>query len=762
MKKFGCIALLVGFLLLPHPGYPANVTDDITVSGEVGVIGRVVDGEDESAKFEEYRDIPEPVSGDIWLRLDKSNDYFFEVVATDIAEDDQYVDFLGDWYGKLKVNINYNRIPHRFTYDALSLYNGFGSDKLALNNAIQVDLQETAVSDIPTSVGNFFQGAQKHDLEIFRDKGELNVDLVALPPFNLRLELKREERDGERPFFGSFGFSNTVEIPAPIDYKTTEARLIAEYAKSSLYLKASYYLSVFDNDNDTLIWDNYFRALDSTSPIAYLGPINSNDGPERGLIDLVPNNIFHQVALSGSYTGLPLKTRISATASWGLMKQNDDLVPFTTNTAIVPGAANAPPFDASDPANLPADEVDAEVDTYLLNVLLTSRPMSFMHAKAKFRYYEYDNDTDEIPFVGHVRTDAVWESGEPGVNLPTGYEKLTTGLDLGFDVYRNTLLSAGYMYERTNRDNREVDKQDDHIFKGSVDINPFFWLDLKGSYERTERDISSYDFTIPFTPFEEDPSQPSGQLPFIRKYLQADVVRDQLNFLATVYPIASLAVSGSFTYGMDDYEDSPFGLLDDKHYIASLDADYGIADRFNVSTSYSYEKYDYEQRARQWTPGGIGNPFTDDTGLQSLSNWEADGEDIVNTVTAELNWAIIPDKLDSDLSYSYSEVNGEIDFFSPLGTAVDDANPFIPIGWGAVDETRLHTLHAKIKYRLWKSLSCTLGYMYEKFDFDDFEKQGFTNIPTDATGTFNGAILMNTLIKDYDVHVLYTKLSYRF
>ena len=56
----------------------------------------------------------------------------------------------------------------------------------------------------------------------------------------------------------------------------------------------------------------------------------------------------------------------------------------------------------------------------------------------------------------------------------------------------------------------------------------------------------------------------------------------------------------------------------------------------------------------------------------------------------------------------------------------------------------------------------TMGYLWEKFDFDDFDNQGYMNVPTDVADLYQGALLMGTLTENYEGSVVYLKLSYRF
>jgi MtrB/PioB family decaheme-associated outer membrane protein len=421
------------------------------------------------------------------------------------------------------------------------------------------------------------------------------------------------------------------------------------------------------------------------------------------------------------------------------MIQDDDLVPYTTNTALTtPSGA-----DASDSNSLPEKNADAEVNTSLYHVLLTSRPLQFMHVRGKFRYFDYDNNTDQINFEGFVPADDFFVTPDvPGatsiVNLPTSYKKTTAGGVLGFDMFKKTRLNLRYTYEQTKRTNREVDRQDDHIFGGSVDTNLLSWLDLRASYERTDRDIDDYDFDAYLKS-----GQDVGQLQGLRKYDEADKTRDRLQFQATAYPLETLVLSTSFTYGEDDFDDSPYGLLEDKHYIFTFETDYTVSDRLNLHAFYSYEYYKNRQKDFGEVPS---TPTVD-------ADWFSRSKDIVNTVGAGVQAVLIPEKLDLDISYSFSDVDGKIDFFTP---AVDTDD------FDTVDETRLHILESKLNYRAWKPCLFTLGYVYEKFDYDDYNKDGFTNVPTDSGGNSNGAYLMGTLPEDYDIHVLYLRVAYTF
>ncbi len=668
------------------------------LSGEAGVIGRPHrTGDNDSSKFTEYRDF-NAVTGEWDVKYEKENEYRFQTDAKNVGQDDQYYNFKFNRYGKFKAGISYDEIPHRFTFDSKTLYSGVGSGNLRLPDSLQSALESGAIT-----IDQAFSNAVSGDPEFDRKKAKLDFDWLAKDPFSFRAEFSYEEQDGTRPLFGQFGSDfTTVELFEPIDNETYEIKLIAEYAKLPFFLNATYHYSKFKNNEDTLTFDNPFRATDAI--------LESS----RGRIDLAPDNHYHNASISGSYTDLPFKGRISGTAAWGWMRQDDDLIPYTINSALATPA-------------LPDDSADVDVRTYLYNVLLAARPTNKMHVKGRFRYYEYDNNTDEINFPGFVFSDDFFDA-TPIVNKPVSYKKMRAKADLGYDVWKRSRLNLGYTYNRTKQTNREVDTIQDHIISGSIDATPAAWLGLRASYDRTERDISNYDFDV-----YRAGGLDLEQLPGLRKYDQADVSRDRVQFLANVFPVEPLAFSGSFIYGRDDFNNSDFGLTDDKHYILSLDADYALTDRLHLNAFYSYEKYENKQ---------IGFGEFDGADIK----WDAEGHDAINTVGGGIKLAVIPERLDFDISYSYSDVDGKIDFDIPGGGVVD---------WDTVDETQLHILDSKLRYRIWRGYYVTLGYLYEKFEYDDFNTKGFTNTPTDA-------ILAGTLPEDYTAHIGYMKLTYKF
>ena len=699
-------------------------------SGDIGLILRGRNDDAKDSLFTQYRD-PQSVSGEFWVRYEEKDRFVFKADGNNLGQDDVNVSFSGNWYGKIKGGITYDEIPHRFAFDARTLYFGVGSDDLVLDDGLQSDLEAAGVGTVAAAdrlKTEFGTASASGDPEIKRKKMSMDIEFVATDPFSLRAEFSGEEKDGTRPTFGAFGLDNTSELFENVDNETMTLKLIAEYARNQLLLNATYYYQNFDNNADSLTFDNPFSVSD-----------NLLSGPGRGRIDVAPDNHYQNVSLAGSYSDLPWSSRVSVNTAWGWMRQDDDLLPFTTNTAL------GFPIDYSNPANLPAGDADVQVDTTLVDATLATQPLDYMRFKGRLRYYDYDNKTDRIIFPdGYVNADSSPVTGalaNPIATLPSSYSNTKADFNLGFDVWTRTRLNLDYTYKRTKRDNREVERQTDNIYGASIDTDPIPWSDFRASYTRTETDIDDYNDNVYLQSGED-----LEQLPGLRKYTQADVSRDRVGLLANVYPIDPLVLSASATYGKDDFKDSPYGLVEDKHYVISLDGDYTLTDRLNINAFYVYEHYKNRQVAR-------GEFDEDGDGITTVTDWQAEGKDEVNTVGGGITYGVIPDKLDFKITYSYSDIDGKIDFDLP-GQSVP--------GFDAVDDTSFHRLDANLKYNIWGSFFVTLGYVWEKFDYDDYNKDGFTYVPTDAGGNFQGAVLSDTLWEDYDAHVVYSKFSIKF
>ncbi|MEJ5298660.1 MAG: MtrB/PioB family outer membrane beta-barrel protein, partial [Armatimonadota bacterium] len=297
-----CPAALGG----PLAAQTGQTPDDVRRHTSLDIHWRAVSGERESARFQEYRDVPSGPAGSFEQTFHHGRkNYLFQWDR--VGQSDQYIGIRGGRQGDYRLELFHDKIPHRFAFDALTLYSGIGTGNLTIPASIRATLQaSTSPQDLAARVNAALASdGRLYDIWLNRKTTGTRMDFILSDPVTVHLGWQTERRDGGRPFFGSFGIGSTVEVVEPINYDTTDVNISAEYALKGNYLSAAFHSSRFDNNIGELAWDNPFRLVDSTGPTAYLNTYQA--GPARGLLDLYPDNRFTSFTLTGAATQLPAR-----------------------------------------------------------------------------------------------------------------------------------------------------------------------------------------------------------------------------------------------------------------------------------------------------------------------------------------------------------------------------------------------------------------------------------------------------------------------
>src|SRR3990172_2976640 len=234
-----------------------------TASGKVEVLGTSVEKDRNSSKYEEYRHIPDdyPVVGEIKLDLDnRDRNYYIEFRADDGLQDDQsYLLRLGK-YGKYEVELEWDELPRAFTNTARSLQVWQGDGVFAVSDDVQTALQGNALL-----IDELLTGAGPVRARGGRDTGRFSFRYTPAPAWDLRVGYEVRSDDAMRPLGTTFFFTNMIEILNPIDYLTHDVTASLEYGNRDWSLRLAYAGSVFENDEDVVVWDNPFRLDDIVS-----------------------------------------------------------------------------------------------------------------------------------------------------------------------------------------------------------------------------------------------------------------------------------------------------------------------------------------------------------------------------------------------------------------------------------------------------------------------------------------------------------------
>lgn len=732
-----------------------------SITASLAALG--IDGERESAKFQEFRNVRSGAVAGVEAHV-RHGHQLLNLVGRHLGLDDQDLAIDGGRAGKYLLAFGYDETPHNFSFNARSLYAGIGTGELTVSDRIQTELQRSTSSQEAAERIRAFheESAQSVDLALRRQKVGLDFTLVETYPLVIRASASNESRDGERPWSASFGFGNFVEIPWPVKYDTREVRVTAEYAKpeSRLYANGTYRLSLFDNHIGALRFDNPYRVTDSSVESV---AANVAAGPSTGLIDLYPSNDYHEATVTSVLSRLPRRTSLSGLFSFGFLRQNDPLVPFSTNTSIVRGGPGNPPFTATDPASLPRATAETAMNTTLAQVRLTAQPANRLRLVGQYRFYNLANNETPFTIPAFVREDAdVRRPATPGgtyAPVLLAYNRHTASAEGSLNLTGDTRLAVAYTFERMNRAFREVAWMNDNRVKVSLDTRAASWLDLKASYERSVRDTSEYIFNQ-FNIVQGNPLDRPA-LPFLRKFDEAGRNRDEAQVIATTQVTGALSFSGMALYGRDDFSKSPFGLLEDTHRVYSTDASYMLTERLSLYGSYSFERYNSWQRARQFAGDTGPNPPTGETGIESASNWDARPRDDIHTAGLGFEAYLVPERLRFNVAYSYSRTDGLMAYTSPVGSP--DLNAFEPAPFTDVDDVEFHSVNPELEYRIGERLALTAAYLFEKYTISDFNYPGFTFTPRDLAGRTNAGLLMGGfLFPPFDVNVFYLRVKLGF
>jgi MtrB/PioB family decaheme-associated outer membrane protein len=749
MKRLLSAALLV-FAAAPAAFAQSSPSQGFTL-GQIDFGVESAYADTNSSKFREYRDLP---NGPYlpFLRLFGDDGIRYNLIVENGFRDDARYRLFAD-AGPLRVAADYNLIPHRFGNDAHTLLHEVANGVLVIDDTIQRANQTALEAQFASNrnginfpflsalVAPELAAANRLDLALLRQRGTYEIGLTPGHPVDVKFSYFQERRSGNRAAGTSFGFGNVVESPEPIQYRTEDWGLSAEVSRPWGLIRGAAHYNRYNNEIDALVFDNPFRATDSTDPSAYTGPASGSiNGPSRGRIDLSPDNKAVTGSL-GFLLRLPANSRLTADVAASRWTQDRRFLPYTINTAITS------PFRADDPNNLPAQSLDGRIDVTNFSLFFTSRPISNLGITARYRVYDLSNKTDRIEFPGYVRFDAVWEA-IPRVSVPYSYKRTQADATVSYDFGPLT-VEGGYRLLQWNREFRETEKTREHTFLGALNVHAADWVLLRASYETGYRDRDAYEFERSEDASFQEPAPPPAQLPALRRFDQARRDVDRFNGLLQLTPGGNLTFSLSYLFTKEDYGREPvvdpsglrYGLIDVRYDTVTAEADYSPSDRWSVYGFYTYEKNRNFQRGRQSGASPSTSP---------LDDWTANVRDRVNSFGGGTTAALVPDKLDLRVSGRYQKVDGQNDIFSPPGGTPDIAFPI-----GNFDDTKIWTASAEVEYRLARLWSLAVGGWLEEYRVNDSATTGLSYyVP--------GSFFLAANDGNYKARVGYVRASYRW
>jgi MtrB/PioB family decaheme-associated outer membrane protein len=704
---------------LPLPTDPVSVARSEMsgrIYGAVDFGGRITHVDGDAARFQRYRDLRGGIYGDNMLAGRRNEDWNIEFQGWNVGYRDQRYQVDLQRVGRLSATFLWDEIPMFISRDTRTLYTQTAAGVFRIEDTIQQEIQSGA-----RTLRNFEDQAVRFDLRTTRKIGQADVVFNVDRSIDLILRVKNTTRTGAIPFGGTFGFNNAVELPVPVDTRTSEVQTALEWGNGTRMLRVGWDGSSFANDVESVTWDN---------PLRY-GP-DVTGTPSQGRMALWPANTLTYLHGTGAIS-LPLRGRLTGYVALGRGRSDADLLPFTVNTAIAPIALARP-------------TAEAEHKMAIAQLTAALRPTPRLSINAKYRYSDVDAAT---PIFERTGGSVAYDSTFAAAAAPSEYFSVTRSAfdaDAALQVLRSTSIKAGYSHLASDYTHRIWHTTGEDVFRISVDTTGHPLVMLRGLYENRQRQGERFD---------ADVLAEVGELAGMRHFDVADRDRQRVSLIANVMPAGIFGLTASAGIGRDDYPNSPHGLqsFDSNQYSAGFTVT--PDDRYNLTASYGWERYRSLQRSRNATSAADqANPIrdwtTDFTGKVHFLEAALDLNGVIERTAIRLS----ADWNRSNDTYFYGLVTG-----SPL--AAPEQLPAV--------ENELFRGEIAVSYEISRNLSAGVTYW-----LDDYQVQDFALGPTTLTGialppvqegqpiVATNALLLGYLYRPYTAHAGIVRLTYRF
>ena len=731
----------------------------------------------DEARYMRYEDLKSGLASKI--AIGKETDAVaYDFSAANVGYDDQAYNFSYNRFGKAKFDLNFNGQPLNYAFNSLTPYRDAGNNKWTLDPTLRTRVQNkeagivgigntaaTNVASIYRSIATEFpMSAQRNTLDMGL---KYQVNKIATVDFSYRMVTK----SGNQPYAGAFAFSNANELPMTLDNGVNEITAGIEFAKSEYGMfRAEYAGSFFKQNLASMEWDSPLRATDfDNGKVPPSGPwdpsgYSNGNGPAFGRMSMTPSSAMNTLRLTALYK-MPNHTTLNGQFAIVRMTQDDDILPFTTNTKIAQAATYAfyPGL-----AKLPRPSAEAQVDGINAVINFTTRPTDYFAFDMKYRFNDHDNVTPEWNGQYNVRFDAVPENvpGAASDGLDVRQSTVETGATFSLPR-RGTALRFGYILDDVKRSGRAFSDMTDYTFRASLDAYQNQYVSLRGLIESTRRIGSGLSI--------EHIEEGGGQHQ-LRFYDEADMDRLKSSVILGFTPSSKFDLNLSVGTMNDEYtgDGHEFGLLKYDNTSFSLTGNYYVNDKVTFGATYGADNWSTNQKSRNANPDNPTAAYN--SWVDPLRNWYMDNNETITSAGVWLDLIQALPKTDVRFAFNFSDSDLEYTYYGPRVEALKnpdntalrhplDSRPcatgiascFIP--WPNVTNT-WSQFKVDLRHMFKDNLGIGLGYRYEKFEIVDFATTDVT--PGVPRMDPLGAITTGYGNRPYTGSTAIAKLIYKF
>jgi hypothetical protein len=623
--------------------------------------------------------------------------------------------------------------------------------------------------------------------------------------FSVGVAYDLRDKSGLKPAFGPIGDrpprTLNIQLTEPVDYRTNDLTFAAEHQGNRYQVRAEYLFSDFANRVDTLQWENVY-ATPAFPGATY--DVWDRSVSVYGVRPLPPDNRYHN--LSGSFgADLPKASRVTATASYGRLEQNETLLPYSYNV------------DQLAMKTLPRSSADAQINTTYFTADYAFSALSRLNVLAFYRRYDLSNETPSNQWQ-YVTSDTSNLNGTVAyvnkrVNVPYGWDRQNFGAEGTWRLPRRSSLTLGYEFEDIAREDREADTAE-NIFRATWRTRASRKLSFEARFLQGMRDASEYNDEVThegywYTPSEandnNNPLVTFDNHPDMRRYDVSDRLRRQFEVRASLTPQEVFNISVFVRYRNDDFGSDvtpsqplldttltdrnattpgdQLGLLENTRTRYGVDVFLQPGSRVSMNAFVNYDLGSSLQRSMEFNENNKANPSAIATAelgpwTRASNQWEADTDDRTWNGGVGATFQMIPDRLTLVADYTMSLANVDI-AYSGYGVTNFDGTPFPPnhqFAFSSPESVKenLHIVNLRFELPL-RAVTLIAGYTYENYDLEDWqqgsdapwvEAVGADTLLRDSSRSYQwGNRLFNLgayLSPSYGAHIGFVGFRYRF
>lgn len=795
------------------PATPAAAP--VEVSGSVTPGVQQLDNSTNSAKLTEYRDLRDNFFLPA-VNLSMSNrqaGWYFDVSGVNVSRDDQTILAEAGSFGRWSLEADWVETPHNYSNVALTPYIQGTPGLFTVPATVPITFKKLATGAADTanvlasdSLIAAYQSTflASTPLSMQTNAGRFAGRWSGVEGLVLDVVYDRRDKYGSKSTYGPIGDrpprTLNIQLAEPVDYNTNELTLAAEHQGGGYQVRAEYQYSDFANQIDAMQWQNVYTNGQ---------PGATYDAWDRsvsvfGVRPLSPDNRYHNV--TGMFgTNLPRDSRFTATAAYGMLEQNQTLLPYSYNN------------DRLAMQTLPRSSAGAAINTLNFVADYTITPVPKVNLRAYFRNYDLNNDTPSSNWQ-YVTQDTSNLNGTVSyvnkrVSLPYEWDRRNVGVDATWRLPARTSLLVGIERESVGREYREADTSE-NVFRATLRTRGARWATVEARVLFGARDGGDYNNTITNEGYwyaqsdgvdNNNPALTFDNHPDMRRFDVSDRTRQQFDVRMNLTPRDLVALSAYVRYRKDDFDSDveatqpllgtgladqnaitpgdQLGRLEDERTRFGLDAFTEVRTGLSFNAFLNFDRGTALDRSLEFNENNKANPSAVATAelgpwTRATSQWTAEHDDQTWSAGVGTTWQVVPDKATLIADYTASLASIDITY-GGFGVTNYNGTPFPANHQFAFSSPPTvsedwHVVNLRLEIPV-QALVAVLGYTYENYTLDDWmqadaapwvEAVGADTLLRDTSRSFQwGNRLFNLgtyLAPRYTAHIGFVGFRYRF